>query len=205
MKTTICIFITAITVTLAGSAIAENSLAPGGPYRSINEDNKSALYDNSIASSQPGHRNKYDASQTQQLNRNFQNPNAAEAPEWVKKRQAEMQNFMKQHNSRMQAERQSLKFQQPEVPQWVKQRQAQMEQQLKQSNRLPPQGWNNQPPPQWNQNQLPPVRHPASGQFAPNNKMYSASPRGPVFRPGVAPPGFNNQPGNSRSYPPAWR
>jgi len=199
------IFITAITVALSGFAMAENSQAPGGPYRSITEDTKTAVSQNSAISSQSGYKNKYDASQAQQLNRAYQNPYADEAPEWVKKRQAEMQNLIKQHNSRMQSERENQRFQQPEIPQWVKQQQQQMEQRLKQLNVLPPQGRNNQPPPQWNPNQVPPVRHPASGQFAPNNRMNFPSAPGPVFRPGVAPPGFNNQPGNSRRYPPAWR
>jgi len=204
MKTTY-IFITAITVALSGSAMAENSQAPGGPYRSITEDTNTALSQNSAISSQSGYKNKYDASQAQQLNRAYQKPYSAEAPEWVKKRQAEMQNLIKQHNSRMQAERGNQRYQQPEIPQWVKQQQQQMEQRLKQLNMLPPQGWNKQSPPQWNQNQVPPVRRPASAQFAPNNKMNFPSAPGPVFRPGVAPPGFNNHPGNRGTYPPAWR
>ena len=204
MKIITSIFITAMTALLASSVIAENS-SPPGPYISINTDDESSLSKNNVIDSQSEDVNEYKASQQQHLNRGFQSPYTAEVPDWYKKRQAEVQEMMKQNNSRFQAEREMQRYQQAEIPPWVKQQQIQMEQRLKQFNMLPPRGRNNQPPPQWRQNQFPSMRPPARGQFVPNNKMYSPSATGPVVRPDVAPLGFNNAPGYRNSYPPVWR
>ena len=183
--------------------MAENSYPPGGPYRSINENISTGEAHNSGESSQS--ENKYDASQAQKSNRNYQKPYAEKVPQWVKQRQSDMQNYMNKQNSRMHEEAEKQRFQQPEVPQWIKQQQLQMEQRLNQSKKIPPHGWNNPMPPQWNQNHRPPMRNTSGGQFAPNNKIYSTPPSGPVFRPNFAPRGFNNQQGNARPYPPVWR
>jgi hypothetical protein len=204
MKTTTSIFITAIMFTLTLPALAENSAPPSGPYRSINDTDQYNLSQNNVTGSQPEHGNKSGITQPDQLNKNYQNSSIDHVPEWVIQRQAEMQNLRMQYNGRTNTNGGNQAFQQPEIPEWVKQRQAQIEQWNNQANR-PPQGWNNQPPPQWGQNYAPSMRTPNNAPLPPNNRMNFPSAPGPVFRPGITPPGFNNQPGYRNSYPPAWR
>jgi hypothetical protein len=205
MKTSISLFVTALTLILAGLAVAENSLPPGGPYRSINKIDQFNLPQNKTPELRPDQGNKYTPSQAGQLNNGFQNPYIDDAPEWVKQRQAEMNKLIKQNNSRVQAGSGVQDSTQPEIPEWVKQRQAQMQQWVKQQPNVPPRNWRKQAPPQWNQNRDPFMRNPNQAPVSPNNRMYFPSARGPVFGPGTVPPGFNNHPGNRNAYPPAWR
>ncbi|MCW8911245.1 MAG: hypothetical protein OQK76_11575, partial [Gammaproteobacteria bacterium] len=115
-------------------------------------------------------------------------------PEWVKQRQAQMEQWMKQNNNQPQ-------------PEWLKQRQAQMEQMMQQPQSA------NHPWPQWNQNQRPPMPRPDIAAPQNNrNQQYFPSARGPVYGPGVPPPAFNGQPGyqaprqwNPNPYPPVRR
>ena len=220
MKTTTLALITAMTVTISYPVLADNitnNMPPVGPYRSVNNIDQNQPTQDVIANQKL---NNYQSSEPSQIQSNWNNQDQqpVEVPEWVKKQRAEMEQWMKQQNNQPQPDWTNQPPQQPEIPQWVKQRQAQMEQMMKQSNMPPPQHWNNQPP-QWNPNQYQPAPHPDVGinnqnmrpEFQDNRmQQYFPAARGPIYSPGVPPPGFQNPPGYQargpwNQYPPAWR
>ncbi|MDH5570189.1 MAG: hypothetical protein OEY89_00395 [Gammaproteobacteria bacterium] len=198
MSIAITLFITAITLTLALPAVAEDSLPPSGPYKSINDTEQYNLPRDITRS--PYHKNMDKPAVMQPGQYSYTD----RVPEWVIKRQAEMQNMRMPFNGATNTGNGNQTFQQPEIPEWVKQRQAQIEQWHKQSNR-PVQGWNNQQPPQWGQAYQPSMRNPNNAQLPPTNNRYYPPVPGPVYRQGTQPPVFNNHPGNNNAYPPVWR
>ena len=131
------------------------------------------------------------------INNNRASSFTEQIPEWVKQRQLEMNNWLKQRNEEMEKQQMSSNKYQPEVPEWVKKNQAEMEQRMKKFNnqaaleKSP--AWGQQPPAQWNapkQHAYPQVNN---QQFAqpPANRMqpYFPAARGPVYGPDVPPAG----------------
>jgi len=157
MKTTTLLLVASMTVILTDSVFAENSVPPGGPYRSVNDRavNEGANYSapqNMRATTAVENLQNQPSQQPQQF--------VDEAPEWVKQRQAEMDAWVKQQHAQQpewQRQMQSGSEIPPEVPQWVKQQQEinqqqmEMQQRMMQQNMPQAQRWNNQPPAQWQQ------------------------------------------------------
>lgn len=171
----------------------ENILPPTGPYKSMEEVKQFNLAQHAQINQQykPEKNNPVNQAQNQfyQNSPRFQ---SEPLPEWVKQRQTEMDNWINQRNNQIREQVNQPQFQ-TEAPEWVKQRQLQMEQMMRQNRQAQP-NWNNQmPPPQWNRNQAPmmPNQNNQGKGYRPNNPFVP----GPVYRPRVAPNGFQNQPG----------
>jgi len=169
--------------------LAENMMPPAGPYKSIEGDSSSFNY---------ARNNPQNAEGIQR--QNIVREELSNIPEWVKKRQADMNNWLKQQNI-----------------QAAKQRE---EQYRYQPNSAPQ---SNQNAMQWNQRQPVPMNVPAQQQapLAVNPqlqqqqqinrmKQYFPTSRGPVYGPNVPPPAIYNNPNYQRQvpvnqYPPMWR
>lgn len=161
MKTTTLLLVASMTVILTDSVIAENSVPPGGPYRSINDStavsSENILVPQNMQATTPVEKLQNNPiSQPMQQSQQF----TYEVPEWAKQRQAEMDAWIKQQQSQQpewQRQMQSQAGAIPEVPQWVKQQQQVNQQQIEMQQRMmnqnmhQPQRWNNQPPAQWRQ------------------------------------------------------
>lgn len=184
----ILLFIGSMTFMSSGYLMAGNMMPPAGPYESIEGD---------ISSFNHEAQNANGASNFQQ--QNMPGNEQDDIPEWVKQRQVEMNNWLKQQND--QASRQRT------------------EQPTYQSHPLQ-QG--NQQTMQWNQRQVVPMNrtapqlppqavNPQFSQPQPNrmNQYFPAS-RGPVYGPNVPPPPLYNIPNYQNEppvnqYSPMWR
>jgi hypothetical protein len=94
MKTTTLVFMTAITVTLNHSAIAEsfgNMMPPPGPYKSMDDSDQYSPEQNVQNRPQLGESYGYPSARSGQINR--------EVPEWVRQRQVQMEQWMKQQSN----------------------------------------------------------------------------------------------------------
>ena len=194
MKTSTVVLITALAMAFTDSAIAddsENIMPPSGPYRSLSDIRQSSTYPQD-ASAIPQNPN-YPSGRQRQNTGKMPGQHADEIPDSEKQRMMQMEQWMKQQMNQSQAE-------------MMNQHKAMMDQRRQQFNLPAPQMQPNTPP-LWNHNQIPPMPHPDSGQLNMQNnntQQYFPSARGPVYGPGVPPPGFNGQPGPGYQHPQQW-
>jgi hypothetical protein len=184
----ILMFIGSVTILSPSFLIAENMMPPAGPYRSIEGD---------VSTSNSAENNMHSAMDNQRQNRARED--LPEIPEWVKKRQADMNNWLKQQNNQAVMQRGGQYMPQPNPAQQ-----------------------HNQNAMQWNQRQPVPMNSPAqqrvpqavNPQFSQPQinrmKQYFPASRGPVYGPNVPPPTNYNNPNYQNKppvnqYPPMWR
>lgn len=93
MKTSTLVFITAVTVALNHSAIAESfgNMPPPGPYKSVDDPDQYSPEQSAQNRLQKGDAYGYPSAHSGQLNR--------EVPEWVRQRQAQMEQWIKQQSN----------------------------------------------------------------------------------------------------------
>jgi len=199
MKFTTLILLTSLTVISSNTTRADeikNNLPPSGPYQSVNSPamthDAMDMLNGKKSVKTPGE----SSPSTAQADRNMHDKNSGQMSEWMNRRQAQMESWMRQQDDRKQAEWRALKSQQAVVPQWVKQQQAQMEQRMRHQNMLRQQGWNNPSVMQRNQNKQSAMPGHRQNPNLSRQQQYFPDARGPVFGPGIPPPGFNNMPGN---------
>lgn len=184
----ILLLISLMTIISPELLMADNMLPPAGPYKSIRSD---------MSSFSPDRKNTNDVEILQRENIAVDEQIAI--PEWVRQRQAEMDNWLKQQS--VQASRQLV------------------EQPLYQSHPVQP---GNHQAMQWNQGQTFPVNGPVP-QLPPQAvnpmfsqpqtnrmKQYFPASRGPVYGPNIPPPAIYNNQNYQNSqpvapYPPMWR
>jgi len=183
-------FIGSVVIISPAYLVAQNMMPPAGPYKSIEGDSSSFNYTRNNPHSAEGIQRQ-----------NMVREELSNIPEWVKKRQADMNNWLKQQNI-----------------QAAKQRE---EQYRYQPNPLPQP---NQHAMQWNQRQPAPMNVPAQQPVPPavnpqlqqqqqqinRMKQYFPTSRGPVYGPNVPPPAVYGNPNFQNSapvnqYPPMWR
>jgi len=184
----ILIFISSVTLLSPGLLMAENMMPPSGPYRSIESD---------ILTSDHARNNMHTAMDNQRLN-NAQNE-LPEIPEWVRKRQEDMNNWHKQQNDQAAMQRRDQYMHQSNPVQQQNQNAMQ---------------WNQRPPVPMNmpgQSYAPQAVNPQPSQAQINRmKQYFPTSRGPVYGPNVPPPAIYNNPNYQNTapvnqYPPMWR
>jgi len=94
MKTTTLVFMTVVTVALNHSAIAEgfgSMMPPPGPYKSVDDPDQYTSEQSVQNRPQLGNSYGYPSAHPGQLN--------SEAPEWLRQRQAQMEQWIKQQSN----------------------------------------------------------------------------------------------------------
>jgi len=192
MNKIILIFISSVSIVVPGFSIADTIAPPNGPYRSIEENTSSFNH-----ADRDYHTNNMDSPTYIQKNSNPQRESTA-VPEWVKRRQAGMSNWLEQQENQAAMQRRE-QYSYRSAPMQNQQARQQWEQRQAMPMNAPHQQINPQ-------GENPQFSQPQTNRM----KQYFPAARGPVYGPNVPPPaGYNNPnyqnkpPGNV--YPPAWR